>query len=112
MGLYLEALLHGETFISGELLSKVDGLIDDCDAQQKPAALWVRLVGYYEAKGRFGAAEDVLFDWRDSGEPGAGEAGESFYERLRSKTDAELEQGGLPRAEVEEGRRELLAKHS
>ena len=112
LGLYLEALLHGETFISEELLLKVEGLIDDCDAQPKPAALWERLLGYYEAKGGFGAAEDVLFDWRDSGESGASEAGEAFYERLRSKSDAELEQGGLPRAEVEEGRRDLLARQS
>ncbi len=112
LGLFLEALLRGETFVSKELMLKVEELIAQCAAGPMPASLRVRLVRYYEARGRFGAVEDVLFDWRDSGEPGAVEAGAEFFERLLVKTDAELERGGLPRAEVEEGRRELLTKLS
>ena len=112
LGLFLDALLRGEAFVSKELMLKVEELIAQCAAGPMPASLWVRLVRYYEARGRFGAVEDVLFDWRDSGEPGAVEAGTEFFDRLREKTDVELEQGGLPRAEVEEGRRELLAKRS
>ena len=112
LGLFLEALLRGETFVSGELMLKVEELIAQCAARPMPASLRVRLVRYYEARGRFGAVEDVLFDWRDSSEPGAVEAGAEFYDRLRGKTDAELEQGGLPRSEVEEGRRELLTERS
>ena len=112
LGLFIEALLRGEAFVSKELMFKVEELIAQCAAGPMPASLRVRLVQYYEARGRFGAVEDVLFDWRDSGEPGAVEAGAEFFDRLCGKTDAELEQGGLPRAEVEEGRRELLAKRS
>ena len=112
LGLFLEALLRGEAFVSKELMFKVEELIAQCAAQPMPASLRVRLVRYYEARGRFGAVEDALFDWRDSGEPGAVEAGAEFYDRLCGKTDAELEQGGLPRTEVEEGRRELLTKRS
>ncbi len=112
LGLFIEALLRGETFVSKELMFKVEELIAQCAAGPMPASLRVRLARYYEARGRFGAVEDVLFDWRDSGEPGAVEAGGEFFDRLRDKTDAELEQGGLPRAEVEEGRRELLTKQS
>ena len=112
LGLFLDALLRGEAFVSKELMFKVEELITQCAALPMPASLRVRLVRYYEARGRFGAVEDVLFEWRDSGETGAVEAGAEFYDRLSGKTDAELEQGGLPRAEVEEGRRELLAKRS
>ena len=112
LGLFLEALLRGEAFVSKELMFKVEELITQCASLPMPASLRVRLVRYYEARGRFGAVEDVLFEWRDSGETGAVEAGAEFYDRLSGKTDAELEQGGLPRAEVEEGRRELLAKRS
>lgn len=110
LGLFLEALLRGETFISEALLAKVEELIDQCAGQPGPASLRVRLVGYCEARGRFGAAEDALFDWVESGEPGAAEAGREFYGRLEGKTDIELEQGGLPRVEVEQGRREFAAK--
>jgi Family of unknown function (DUF6483) len=112
LGLFLEALLRGEAFVSKELMFKVEELIAQCAAGPMPASLRVRLVRYYEARGRFGAMEDVLFDWRDSGEPGAAEAGAEFYDRLCAKSDAELERGGLPRTEVEEGRRELLKKQS
>lgn len=110
LGLYLEALLRGETFISEALLNKVEELIDQCSGQARPASLRIRLVGYCEARGRLGAAEDALFDWLESGEPGALEAGREFYDRLGGKTDAELERGGLPRAEVEQGRRDFAAK--
>jgi len=36
--------------------------------------------------------------------------GESFYERLMEKTDQELEDGNLPRSELEEGLLELRSK--
>jgi hypothetical protein len=112
LGLFLEALLRGEAFVSKELMFKVEELIAQCASGPMPGSLRVRLVRYYEARGRFGEMENVLFDWRDSGEPGATEAGAEFYDRLCAKQDAELERGGLPRAEVEQGRRELLKKRS
>jgi hypothetical protein len=53
-------------------------------------------------------AEDVLFDCLDKDDAAA--PGLAFYERLRTKSDEELERGGLPRTEVEEGRQELLSR--
>ena len=59
-----------------------------------------------------GRAEDVLFEWADVCEPDARErllpVGKAFYERLLELSDPELEQGNLPRSELESGRKEWL----
>lgn len=68
------------------------------------------LLTYYEKSSDYWAAEDVLYEWLDS-EPGSSEpleAGTAFYEKLLLKSDEELEAGGLPREEVEEGLEDLL----
>ncbi|MBE2219950.1 MAG: hypothetical protein IAF02_00330, partial [Anaerolineae bacterium] len=68
------------------------------------------LIIYYETTGAFSAAEDVLYEWIDS-EPGSSEAleaGIAFYQALLLKSDDELEAGGLPRDEVDEGLADLL----
>lgn len=68
------------------------------------------LMTYYEFIEKYDTVEDVLFMWVES-EPGnseAVEAGITFYERLLLKSNEELEEGGLPRDEVEAGLEELL----
>ena len=63
---------------------------------------------YWERVGRFDEAEDALFNAARSAPAGDGlwEIGSGFYERLRGLDDRELEEGGLPRDEVEDGARE------
>jgi len=68
------------------------------------------LIDYYEQSKLYDTAEELIFEWVES-EPGnsdAVEAGISFYERLSLLSDEELEEGGLPREEVEAGLEELL----
>jgi hypothetical protein len=53
-------------------------------------------------------AEDVLFAWRhrDGPDDMLLELGRQFYQRLKRRTDDELVEGNLPRAEVEQGEAE------
>ncbi len=64
---------------------------------------------YCEQLGRFATAEDVLFEMLDRGDDVA-ETGPAFYDRLLAKTETELQDGDLPRNEVEDGRQLLLAR--
>jgi Family of unknown function (DUF6483) len=105
--LFLEAILTGETFISTELLDKVEQLADETAEAERPPALWLRLVRYFEAREQFALAEDAVFGWVETGDPNAKAEGLSFYERLLAKNDFDLSRSGLPRSEVEQGRDDL-----
>ncbi len=75
-----------------------------------PSETHQALLDYYEQFDLYDTAEELLFEWVES-EPGnseAIEAGITFYERLLLKSVEELEDGGLPRDEVEAGLEELL----
>ncbi len=108
LGLFLEALLGEETFVSAELLGKVDQLLEETRDASLPAPVLGRLFKYFEARGRYAKAEDTLFAWLEVEERPALEEGLAFYQRLLARDDAELEWGDLPRAEVEEGSRAFL----
>jgi tetratricopeptide (TPR) repeat protein len=70
------------------------------------------LVSHAEITGRFGHGEDALFRVLDiaGDDPDVVERGKAFYDAVLLRTDEELKQGGLPREEAEESRRELLAR--
>lgn len=71
------------------------------------------LVQFYEREGRYAEAEDALFELLEeqadslSGDSLTAEAGAAFYGRLRQLPDQSLEEGGLPREEVEQGERDM-----
>jgi len=109
LGLFLEALLNGETFVTAELLAKVEALFAQVRATLSDAGVWRRLVSYFEARGRFAQAEDALFGWQATGDPTVTTDGLAFYQRLGVQADDALERGDLPRAELEQGRREFTA---
>ncbi len=80
----------------------------------------LHLARLHEALGRYGDAEDVLFEVLDddrasraSGsrdDDAAVDHGIAFYQRLLAKDDAELEAGNLPRDEVRSALAELLRR--
>jgi len=107
LGLFLEALLNAETFVTAELLAKVEDLFAQVHTTLSDSEVWRRLVRYFEARGRFAHAEDALFAWQATGDPSAVNEGPAFYERLASQTDDALERGDLPRVELEQGRRDF-----
>lgn len=108
LGLMLEALLNGETFVSAELLDKVEQLIQTARNGSLERAVWTRLIQYYVARGQLARAEDALFDWAETGDPSARAFGERFYSQLMDLQDDELERGGLSRAEVAQGSQDFL----
>jgi uncharacterized protein DUF6483 len=108
LGLYLEAVTHHGTIISVDLLGKIKRLVKLTAGERLPAEVLKRLLSYYESRGRLDKAEDALFDWLETRDPNAPEGGLAFYQRAAAKSDHELEQSGLPRDEVEQGRLEWL----
>lgn len=108
LGLLVEAILSGRTFVSGDLLDDIEALWLQTGAVRRGSALLRRMVAYFEARGQFARAEDALFEWVESGDPEAVAAGQLFYDRLMATHDVDLERGNLPRAEIAAGRAELL----
>ena len=82
----------------------------DKDALSHFVAAVMNLVGFAEALGAYARAEDALFKvLRLIGpDPRIVERGKSFYGALLALDDTQLEQGNLPRDEVEESYQKLL----
>lgn len=99
-----------------DLPARVERLLADVPGGLRDSATWERLVWFWRALGRWSKAEDALFAWLDAVEEGTAdgvrleEAGEKLYGHLAGLEDAELQTGGLPRDELEEGRSELVAR--
>lgn len=106
-----EALLQSETDATpnAERLHTADDLIARLELYVLPVNVLKRLVLIEERRGRFDKAENHLFRLVAAGDvPEALRLsmlalGEKFYGRLLAKRDDELEAGGLPRMEAEEG---------
>ena len=106
--LLLETLAGGEVIEWPEFVPKIDRLVSALDPAPPPRTQ-VMLMQHYEHTGEFAKAENALFALLDA-EPGneaLADFGVSFYQRLLEKTDAALSEGNLPRAEAEEGLKEL-----
>jgi hypothetical protein len=110
LGLFLD-VLH-RNVVSLELIQKAEQLVERLAGVRLPASVLKRLLGYYEARGMLARAEDTLYEWLDTKDPTAPEGGLAFYKRLSSKSDQDLSEGGLPRAEVDQGRAEWLRRFS
>lgn len=106
LGLYLETVQAG--IVSLDLLVRIDQLIQQLTDAPLPGPLLGRLCRYLEDRGLYAKAEDVLYEWIERADPKARAEGLAFYERLLLKSGADLARGGLPRAEVEEGKGRLL----
>lgn len=70
------------------------------------------LISYHEKALHFAEAEDALWNAIDvaGDHPQLLARGRAFYEQCRKQADSRLEQGGLPRDEVEEGLAEIEEK--
>jgi hypothetical protein len=106
LGLYLESARHG--FVSLDLIKKTDTLVERMSDAPLPVPILRRLFAYLEDRALYATAENALYEWLDQDSTAAAPEGLAFYDRLLKKIDADLERGGLPRAEVEEGRNKLL----
>ena len=73
-------------------------------APETKRAIW----SWHEANGDYADAEDALYELADDAGVTAQE-GDAFYERLLALGDETLNAAGLPREELEEGRRQWQA---
>jgi hypothetical protein len=110
--LLLDTLGRGEVFQCPQFVPKVEEFVTALGVSVLPLETQARLMQHYERTGEFAKAEDALFAMLDA-EPESApllELGISFYGRLESQGDARLNDGNLPRAEVEAGLADLNAR--
>ena len=100
LSLFLELLIRESGVLPKEYYDEIELLIGKLSSFELPHGLKVKLFRYYEAAGKFDLAENTLFEIVEGDHEFVGE-GMKFYGRLRTKTEAELEKGNLPRDEVE-----------
>ncbi len=110
--LLLDSLARGDDFEQPEFVPKVELFVNALD--EIPPQTCAMLMQHYERTGHFGKAEDALFVILDSDATNdyALNFGIAFYERLLGHTDVQLEDGNLPRPEVEAGLQELRGKRA
>ena len=72
----------------------------------------INLISYNEKLGRFADAEDCLWKALDvaGNNPRILQRGVAFYETCRKQADPRLEEGNLPREEVQDGYEELMER--
>src|SRR6185312_7928423 len=108
--LLLDSLARADAFEQPEFVPKVELFVNALD--EMPAQTCAMLMEHYERTGQFAKAEDALYGILDGdvNNDYALNFGIAFYERLLGRRDSELEEGNLPRAEVEAGLQELRSK--
>jgi tetratricopeptide (TPR) repeat protein len=101
LDLYLNALA-AEPGFAPHLHARLTAL-SQALAYAVPSAAQRGLAEVYVRAGRFDEAENWLYRWAETEPEAARARAEVFYRELLGLDDAALEDGGLPRAEVEEG---------
>ncbi|MEO8427062.1 MAG: DUF6483 family protein [Verrucomicrobiota bacterium] len=112
--LLLEVLARGEVIEWPEFVPKVEMLESALKGAQLSVPTHALLMQHRERTGEFAKAEDVLFAMLEA-EPdndAIGEFGVAFYRRMLSQSDSALTAANLPRAEVEEGLKELESRRN
>ena len=89
-----------------EALVRLD---EELPTQGEDDALRARLAALI-ARGRYGAAEDLLWEALDADEPGTVRTALWFYRRLNELPDEALAAGDFPREEIEDGLRALCRR--
>ena len=97
-----------------DFVPKVDGLIVELKDEGIPPRSLASLMQHHEFIGAFSRAEDSLYELVEvaPNKQQALQLGFAFYHRLLVKTDEELEDGNLPRSEVESGLTDLEKRYS
>lgn len=109
---FLEAAKHSSEIRDIDIVSAIEYDLHVLEAFELPQKTKLALFSYFESMGQYVRANDMLFEMIETGEEpvdaGVMEQGRAFYERLRSKSDAELEAGGMSRGRVEQSLAQLL----
>lgn len=100
--LLLETLGRNEVFECPEFVPKVETFVAALSDASLPVPTLGQLMEYYERSGQFGKAEDALYSMLEASPDHRGivSFGIAFYERLQGQSNASLEEGNLPRSEL------------
>lgn len=101
LDLYLNALA-AEPALAPHYSARLEALTASLENIVPPPAQQ-HLAAFYQQAGRYDEAENWFYRWQETEPAAARPAAEAFYLELLSLDDDALEQGGLPRDEVEEG---------
>lgn len=109
LNLFLEAFICDREAELVSYFDDIDIIFDKVSEYKLPVGVLIGLVSYFEEKGLYDSGEDMLFELLDNtgNSIDALEAGIRFYKKLLNKSDEELEEGNLPREEIEEGLKRL-----
>ena len=111
---FLAAAKQGDEVKDIDIDSAIEYNLAALEAYEVPQKTKLALFSYFAAVGNYGRAEDMLFEALEEGkgpvEVGIVEQGRAFYKELGSKSEEDLEAGGMSRREVEEGLAELNGK--
>jgi hypothetical protein len=110
LALYLEAGLSGLP-MDGSLTEKVEALLTWVEPEQIPDETWFALFNYDEQAGNLCGASDaltLLLD-RTGLQPDLVDLARDFYTKILGRSDAELVEAGLSRAEVQTALKRLGA---
>ena len=112
--LLLDTLARNDPFGCPEFVPKVEMLKAALAGKPLPAQTQGMLMQHYERIGDFAQAEDALFALLEAEPDNAAivEFGIEFYQRLLGQSNATLAAANLPRAEVQEGLKELQRRRS
>jgi hypothetical protein len=107
--LLLDTLAREEIFEVPEFVPKVEMLLTALQEEVLPVRTHALLMQHFERTGAFAKAEDALFAMLETEPDNAAlvKFGLAFYQRLLTQSDAALNAAHLPRAEAEEGLKEL-----
>lgn len=105
--LYSSVLEHDPDALDYEVMDRARKIAGSLPVDSLPWEEQAALVRQFAILGLFDRAEDVLFALLDAeiDHDRVTSIGREFYDRLDQRTDRELEAGGLPRTEVEDGKR-------
>jgi len=108
--LLLEPVIRDNRFGSVEDHRLIRGIVNSLDEDSLPAVLRSRLMDYYEMRGAYDRAEDILLIAKSRGEQLLIDKGHGFYLRLSHLQNTVLEKGNFSREEVEDGLKSFPAK--
>jgi hypothetical protein len=103
--LFLEVFQHEQAFIESEYMADIKDLLLKLEIYELPAILAPKIMRYYEQLGLYAKAEDILTEHLETHPDDAQVVnyGYEFYQRLQSKSNADLQAGNFSREEIQEG---------
>jgi hypothetical protein len=110
--LLLGVLAHEGPAEFPEFVPRIEAFLNALADVSLPMTTQAMLMRHFEQGGQFGRAEDALFSMIEAEQENSAllDFGINFYQRLQTKADNALQEGNLPRNEIEAGLAQLLSR--